>query len=358
MELSIKEKNMQDLSEFRKSMWNKPVLRHLFFELTDRCNLHCRHCFGNFSPAGSQSLRPDVIERTLESVASRYTSNEILVNLTGGEPLLYPGIFDVVHMAKEFCFGVGMISNGTLINLLAAKRLAQSGLDTIGISLDGVGEVHERFRNVKGCYSATIMGIYALKETGFEPEVVTIVHKDNFSRLEEIYEQLRKMEIRSWRISNIDPIGRAVKNRNLLLDGKQFMQLLNFIRQKRFDNRNPMEINYGCSHFVTYEYERMVRNSYFQCGAGTAIGSVLSNGDISACPNIERRPELIQGNAYFDDFTHIWENCFQQFRFDRSDQCILCRICKHKPVCMGDSAHTWDYETKKPLYCVAKILEE
>lgn len=358
MTVNIKEKNMLDLAEYRRSLWKKPTLQHLFFELTDQCNLHCRHCGSSCTAAGSKYLSVEVIEKTLKSVASHYSSHTILVNLTGGEPMLHPNFFDIISMAHRKGFGVGMTSNGTLIKTISAKKLAESGLDTIAISLDGIGDVHEKFRNVSGCYSSAIMGIYSLKQAGIEPEVLTVVHRDNFFQLEKMYELLRKMDIYSWRVVNIEPIGRALSEKGLLLDRIQMKQLLDFIREKRFDNSNPMEVSYGCSHFVTFEYERMIRDFYFQCGAGTTVGSVLANGDIVGCLDIERRAELIQGNAYSDDFTDVWENRFQTFRFDRSDQCVLCHSCRYKPVCMGDSMHTWDFAKKEPLYCVTKLEKE
>lgn len=358
MAIDIKENNMLDLAEYRRSLWKKPSLQHLFFELTDRCNLHCRHCGSSCTSSGSHFLPYKIVEKVLLSVANRYDAKKIIVNLTGGEPLLYPNLFEAVETAHKSGFGVGMTSNGTLITPLAARRLARSGLDTIAVSLDGIEQVHEKFRNADGCFTTALFGIFALKEAGIEPEVLTVVHKDNFFQLEEMYELLRKMDIYSWRVVNIEPIGRAVKDQGLLLGGKQLKQLFDFIQQKRFDNSNPMEVTYGCSHFVTYKYERMIRDFYFMCGAGITVGSVMANGNIGACLDIERRPELIQGNAFHDDFVEVWENRFQPFRTDRSEQCALCRKCSHKTVCMGDSAHTWDFNEKQPMYCVAKMIRK
>ena len=200
------------------------------------------------------------------------------------------------------------------------------------------------------------MGIHALKQAGIEPEVLTVVHQDNFFLLEKMYELLQELQIYSWRVINIEPIGRAAKDKSLLLNRIQMKQLLDFIKEKRFDYTNQMEVSYGCSHFVTFEYERMIRDFYFQCGAGTTVGSVMSNGDIGACLDIERKAQLIQGNIYSDDFVDVWENRFQVFRFDRSNLCALCKSCSHKPVCMGDSMHTWNFEKNEPQYCVTKLM--
>ena len=82
----------------------------------------------------------------------------------------------------------------------------------------------------------------------------------------------------------------------------------------------------------------------------------MANGDIGGCLDIERRPELIQGNVYRDDFINVWETGFQMFRRDRTERSSKCRTCIHKNVCMGDSAHTWDYDMDEPGYCVAERL--
>ena len=88
------------------------------------------------------------------------------------------------------------------------------------------------------------------------------------------------------------------------------------------------------------------------------MGSVMANGNIGACLDIERRADLVQGNAYTDDFVEVWENRFEGFRIDRTIKNGTCSGCEHRAVCLGDSAHTWDYDYNEPRYCVAHMLQE
>ncbi len=122
----------------------------------------------------------------------------------------------------------------------------------------------------------------------------------------------------------------------------------------RFDPGIEMEVTYGCSHFLSYTFEREVRDFYFQCGAGLMVGSVMANGNIGACLDIERRKDLIQGNAYEDDFLTVWKERFAPFRINRAEYSEYCAECKHKDVCGGDSAHTWDYDRLEPRYCFSR----
>ena len=353
----VKKENMKALADYQSLLMKEPKLRYLFFELTDKCNLNCRHCGSKCTGKNSRFLEYEVIEKTLQRVAECYNASDIMICITGGEPLLHPAVFDVIRKAHELGFPSGMTTNGTLITHAAARRLAVSGLDTVGVSIDGLGEIHDRFRGVPGSFSQAMRGIQALEETGLYPQVITVIHRENYFQLEEMYDLFRKIGIYSWRIINVDPIGRAGQDRSMLLNASELSSLLEFIRSKRFDNDNEMEVTYGCSHFVTYDYEREVRDYYFQCIAGTRIGSIMADGSIGACLDIERREDLLQGNIYKDDFIDVWEGKFDRFRSNRALKCQKCRECRHGEVCLGDSAHTWDYDKDEPMYCVAEMLE-
>lgn len=138
--------------------------------------------------------------------------------------------------------------------------------------------------------------------------------------------------------------------------GEELRFLLDYMQAKRFDPAAPVEVTYGCSHFLTLPYERMVRDNYFLCGAGTMVASVLCNGDIYGCMDIERRPELVQGNVFHDSFVNVWEHGFQPLRRDRSEDSEACRQCADRRYCRGDAAHTWDYDAKRPLLCMKRLF--
>ena len=133
---------MRRLAEYQDVLREKPVLRYLFLEVTDRCNLNCKHCGSKCSNSNSTYLDYDVIERTLERVVASYNPAKIMICITGGEPLLHPDIYRVIHLAHSLGFPVGLTSNGTLIGSGEARLLKRSGLNTITISIDGIGGVH------------------------------------------------------------------------------------------------------------------------------------------------------------------------------------------------------------------------
>lgn len=138
----------------------------------------------------------------------------------------------------------------------------------------------------------------------------------------------------------------------LLLDTEDHKFLLDYIRQKRFDPDETMEVSYGCSHYLPLEYEMMVRDNYFICGSGIYVASILCNGDIFSCLDILRDDCLVQGNIAEDDFCDVWENRFEIFRKDRTLESKVCSMCPERYFCGGDSTHTWDFGRNEPILCL------
>ena len=75
------------------------------------------------------------------------------------------------------------------------------------------------------------------------------------------------------------------------------------------------------------------------------------NGDIVACLDIERRPELVQGNILKDRFKDVWENKFAFYRQGLDTQCAFCADCDVKEFCAGGAHHSFDYDRNEQRIC-------
>ncbi len=347
-----KKKHLTQLAHYHKYLYKHPELRNLFIEMTVLCNERCRHCgshCGEIVP--KDMLTKDEICSFIDYINQNFPKKPMLC-ITGGEPLLRPDLFEIMTYATELGFRWGMTSNGTLIDDDVAEKLRLAGMRTISISIDGLPETNDWFRCTENGYNDAMRGVRALVNNGAfsHVQVTTVVHKKNIDELPELYKILSKENLRSWRVINIEPIGRAKTQPELLLDKDDYIKMFDFI--KKYRHANNMEVMYGCSHYLGIELEREVRPWYFLCNAGTYTASVMFNGDIGACLDIERRPELIQGNIRTDDFKTVWEKKFRPFR-NRSHRC---KGCKHEKYCDGDSFHTWDFENNKPELCFKGIL--
>ena len=349
----LKRSQLEQVARHRDGLRMSPRLRWLFFEITDRCNLNCRHCGSSCTARGTDLTAGDIM-KTLRSVRP----DEPMVCLTGGEPLHHREFFEIAAAVRGSGFAWGMTTNATLIDGNVAAKLKETGMSTVSVSLDGLEQSHDYLRRKKGSWQSALKGLRCLQDAGFEPQVTTVVNRKNIDDLEPLYDLLCGMGITSWRPINVEPIGRACGSEDLLLTPGQFTGLLSFIRSKRFDRGCGMEVTFGCAHYLGTEYERMVRDNYFLCGAGILVAGIRSNGDICACLDIENRPELVQGNIHTDDFMDVWLNRFRAFRRDRTSDCRKCLGCPERFICGGDSAHTWDYEKNEPMLCFRDFQAE
>ena len=186
-------------------------------------------------------------------------------------------------------------------------------------------------------------------------QVTTVVNHENIGELDELFLVMDGLDIDSWRVINLEPIGRALQWPNRMLKQEDYRRLFSFIREKRLAGY-PVE--YGCSHYLGPELEGELRDWYWLCNAGIYTASIMSNGDVGACLDIERRPETIQGNIRETRFRDIWENRFALFRKDLSAESEYCRGCSHADHCRGDAHHSWDYDKNVPRLCFKGMLFE
>lgn len=355
MDNITKAKNLQALYEYRQKLRKSPLLKFLFLELTLRCNERCLHCGSSCGDVTSSELSPKQYFEFLEKIKRDFTDLPMLC-ITGGEPLLRRDFFDIMGYANKLGFNWGMTSNGTLITKDIARQLKETGMKTISVSIDGLEETHDNFRRTKGGFRKTIDGVKNLLEQNFNSvQVTTVVTKKNISQLDALFELMFELDVDSWRILNIEPIGRACMLDGYALEAEDYRRMLDFIKDKR---KSDFPVLYGCSHFLGLDYEREVRDWYFLCNAGIYTASIMSNGDIGACLDIERRPETIQGNILSDDFTDVWYNRFNIFRTSLSERNEKCSSCDSRSFCEGGSYHSWNYDENRQMICFKEILNK
>jgi len=343
-------------SIFRKNETKLHILNYLFWECTWRCNLNCRHCG---SDCKASSAFPDMpfedFFKTIEPLKEKYPKNSVLVVIMGGEPLLRKDLAECGKTLRENGFRWGIVTNGYAYDEAIHAKLISAGMGSITVSLDGLEENHNWLRNNPKSFERAIKAlelIVAYPRLNYD--VVTCVHQKNLAELPALKEFLISKKIKNWRIFTIAPIGRAAENPELLmLANEQTRQLMNFIAETRI-NDSRINLYFSCESYVG-NYEKKVRDSLFFCRAGINIGSVLIDGSISACPNIDR--SFVQGNIYKDSFLDIWENRFDIMRNRTWCKTGICKNCKDFKHCNGGAMHLWTAEKNGIMGCVAEKLK-
>jgi heme d1 biosynthesis radical SAM protein NirJ len=183
----------------------------VIWNLIRRCNLACKHCYsisGDVDFPGE--LDTGDVFRVMDDL--RRFGVPVLI-LSGGEPLLRPDIFEISRRAKAMGFYVGLSTNGTLIDASNIGPIAAAGYDYVGISLDGIGATHDRFRRKEGAFAASLGGVRLCRAHGIKVGLRFTLTRDNEAELPRLLELLEAEDVDKFYLSHLNYAGRGNKNR-------------------------------------------------------------------------------------------------------------------------------------------------
>lgn len=333
------------------------VLRYLFIEITQRCNLECLHCGSDCArDAQLEELSTDEWVAFFGYLAKHFDPREVLPVVTGGEPFCCPDFDRVLVALRDSGFAWGLVSNGWALSQANVDKVVTHGMQSLTVSLDGLEASHDWLRGKRGSFERTRAGIRnaVAAELPFF-DIVTCVNPRNLTELPEVLALLRGVGVKTWRLFTIFPKGRAKTNEALRLNDGQLRELFAWIAKTRRElDGSGFRVQYSCEGYLPATVDREVRDEPYFCRAGINIASVLCDGSISACPNVSR--DLIQGNIRTDDFKTVWEEGFGRYR-DRSwMKTGACTSCGEWKKCQGNSMHLWDAEKRSTMICHDHVL--
>ena len=350
----IKRKNLDTLAEHQAKLCKTPELRTLFFELTLKCNERCFHCGSGCSADMPDGLPVSKYMEILDEVKENFGTG-VYIALTGGEPLMYKDFFLLTEYIQKLGLRWGMTSNATLITKDVAEKLRDTGMRGVSVSVDGLPETHDRYRNFPNGFEKAMTGIQNMIDAGGIGSIMvtTVVNHENIKELDALYDIFNDVDINEWRLTGLEPIGRAMDHPDMLLTPDDNKYLMEFIKKKR-EKKIPVE--YSCCHFLGEEYEAEVRDWYFLCNAGIYVAGIMADGAVGACLDIPRNERTVQGNVLERSFTDIWKNEFKLFRTPLYNLNETCMNCPEKKYCRGGSYHSWDYDDDHQKVCFKNVL--
>jgi heme d1 biosynthesis radical SAM protein NirJ len=179
----------------------------VIWNLIRRCNLTCKHCYSisaDHDYAGE--LSTDEVFTVMDDLMAFRVP--VLI-LSGGEPLLRPDLFDIARRAKAMRFYVGLSTNGTLIDEAMADRIAALGFDYVGISLDGIGATHDRFRRLAGAFDRSLAAVRALHARGVKVGLRFTMTAMNAHDLAPLLQLMRDEGVDKFYFSHLNYAGRG-----------------------------------------------------------------------------------------------------------------------------------------------------
>ena len=194
----------------------------LYIEITDKCNLLCKHCYNNSCIKKENAYLSKTDFKTILEHASHCGINSIAIS--GGEPLLNPDLLDILRLTAKKGFLCRIITNGTLVDYSLLHMIPPN--ISFQISLDGSSaETHELLTNVSGSFIATCAAIDKLNEVGTPFSIKTIISPYNCSDLHNLVDFAIVHKAKGISFSFLQPIGRALNNQDLFLQSPALVQL-------------------------------------------------------------------------------------------------------------------------------------
>lgn len=171
---------------------------------TRLCNLACLHCYSESDPQHKAALDPAAL---CEALGLLRAEGYAVISLSGGEPLVYPPLRDVVERSRELGFRVTMISNG----LLATKRMdpVLSLLDGVAISFDGLTATHNAMRGRSDAFERACAALQRLAAQGRPVAAAVSLTRDAITELPDLADHLVSLGARALQIRPVARAGRA-----------------------------------------------------------------------------------------------------------------------------------------------------
>lgn len=272
----------------------------VYLELTRACNLKCIHCLNNSGIKQKDELTKDELLKLIKKLSSLGVQE---IRFTGGEPLLFNGIYDLIKFATEEGICTSLGTNGTLITKEVAKKLKESGLKKVVVSIDGNKKTHDKIRGKKN-YQKAMHGLKYLQKNGINVRVNSVIMKSNMDDVIKLAKKMSRKKITIF-IRRFISSGRGKELENNMLNKKDYDYVRNKLQKeltkKTYINGHYLRNDEGVNSRIKLPFE--IRG----CKAGQRAITILPNGDINLCGFLAAQDFPKVGNIKeLDDFLDFW----------------------------------------------------
>ncbi len=335
------------LLQFSKD--KRPVV---VWNVTRSCNLKCVHCYAH---ARDQKFENELSTKEGKALIDDLAAFGAPVMLfSGGEPLVRKDLPELAAYAVEKGMRAVISTNGTLITPELARTLKAIGLSYVGISLDGMEEVNDRFRGVKGAYKAALDGIRNSQAAGIKVGLRFTINKFNAAEIPSIFDLLEEMDIPRVCFYHLVYAGRGSKLVEEDCDHAETRKAVDLIidRTKALHDRGlDKEVLTVDNHADgPYVYLRLLKENPDRAGevlellqmnegnnSGRGIGCVSWDGQVHA-DQFWRHYSF--GNVRERPFSEIWTDLSNplMMRLKEKKKYVTgrCATCRWLDICAGN----------------------
>jgi 12,18-didecarboxysiroheme deacetylase len=335
------------LLQFSKD--KRPVI---VWNITKRCNLKCVHCYAHAKDMAFDSELSTLEGKHLLDDLADFGVPVIL--FSGGEPLTRKDLPELAEYAVKKGMRAVISTNGTLITPEKAQILKKIGLSYVGISLDGMEEINDRFRGVKGAFKAALQGIENCKNAGIKVGLRFTINKSNSAEIPKIFELLEDMEIPRACFYHLVYAGRGtelVKEDLSHEESRNAVDLILDLTKKLHDKGLSKEVLTVDNHADgPYLYLRLLKENPERArevlellqmnegnSSGIGIGCISWDGEVHA-DQFWRHYSF--GNVKDRPFSEIWTDTsdplMRKLKQKKKHAKGRCATCRWLDICAGN----------------------
>lgn len=318
----------------------------LIWNLTNICNLHCRHCYASANQATETLLDMETI---LNVIPELKKAGVVFAILSGGEPLLRDNIFEISSALRENNIKTYLSTNGLLINEQNIDVIKKH-FEYVGISIDGEPHIHDEFRGRDGSFAASMQAIKLCLNHGIRVGLRFTLTKTTYASLPFIFRLVEEEHIPKLYISHLVYSGRADAVTDI--EKRDYLSAVRFILKKAFhyvENRLPVDIVTGNNEADAVLLIREFENRYPEMSGrlegrlrqwgGNQAGVRLVNIDFRG--NVKPDPFFSHpiGNIKDNGFGNIWNSNGILSALRERPRKIKgrCSECVYLDICNGNS---------------------
>jgi radical SAM protein with 4Fe4S-binding SPASM domain len=318
---------------------------HFAIELTDACNLRCKHCYRESSPDLSHRLPTLTLINLLHELHKNGVHS---LELSGGEPTIHPDFIQILDFSLQHFGAVAVLTNGTLLNEPIYNIIEKYRHKAIvQVDLDGCNaKEHKLLRGVSGAFDKAVAAIQELSKRGIRVRVAMSLHKANFKSIEKTYQLAKKLGAKWFTCSPMLDIGRAGKE--MLLSWEQLQTAVKCL--DTLANQDPNTV------LTASELKRLSGKLGSNCGAGSRSLALGPDGRIRPCFLVSKEIPAFKNILDISLEEAISEAPLSFFRNLEPPCPELCGECIYTIFCYGCVARpliAWDRARKegKPFQC-------
>jgi radical SAM protein with 4Fe4S-binding SPASM domain len=317
---------------------------NVVWEITLACDLACNHCG---SRAGRRRRDELTTAEAIDLIGQLAELGARDIGLIGGEAYLRKDWTELIAAITAAGMECGLQSGGRNLSEEKVAKAAAAGLKGIGISIDGLREVHDALRGVPGSYDLALAAIRRARAHGLVATVNSQINKGSMPQLREMMDVIIEAGATNWQLIVTVAMGNAADHPEMLLQPYDMLELMPLLADLAKEGRKRglfVQPGNNIGYFGPHEAElRDVTDEelhWVGCTAGDGVLGIEADGTIKSCPGLPS--PYAGGNVRERSLRDIWENA-EPLAFTRrrtvDDLWGFCRTCYYAEVCMGGC--TW-----------------